>query len=161
LATFKRALVEVLPRLQRRARFYCGSAADAEDAVQLTCERALRHWRQWSGAGDLEHWLIKILINASRDERRDRRMRSICAARLMPMYQDEGKDTEMETCIEQMRAQIALLPPAQRDALMLVVAEGLSYKDAARILGVPVGTVMSRLARARRALIESVSADDG
>lgn len=162
LATFQQALVQLLPRLRGLALSYCGSQADAEDAVQQTCERALRHWRQWRGSGELEHWLLKILVNTWRDERRYRQLR--CSAGAVPQSPplDESSDAETEAYLDQIRANILRLPSGQREVLLLVVGEGLSYKVAAQVLDVPIGTIMSRLARARQTLVEALGgADDG
>jgi RNA polymerase sigma-70 factor (ECF subfamily) len=161
-ATFQQALVQMLPRLRGLALSYCGTLADAEDTVQQTCERALRHWRQWSGAGELEHWLLKILVNTWRDERRYRRLRSSDGAALQPPAIDESSDAETEAYLDQIREEILRLPHSQREVLLLVAGEGLSYKEAAAVLGVPIGTVMSRLARARQTLVDVLGgADDG
>lgn len=142
----------MLPRLRGFARSYCGTAADADDAVQLTCERALQRWQQWNGDGALEHWLLKILINAWRDERRYRNVRAGFGATPIELAQDGERDAEATLYLDQVRAEILRLPDGQRETLLLVVSEGLSYKQTAEVLGVPIGTVMSRLARARQQL---------
>ena len=161
-ATFQQALVQMLPRLRGLALSYCGSLPDAEDTVQQTCERALRHWRQWRGSGELEHWLLKILVNAWRDERRYRLLRSPDGASRDEPLQALGSDAETEAYLDQVRAQILRLPSGQREVLLLVAGEGLSYKEAALVLGVPVGTIMSRLARARQTLLAALGdLDDG
>ena len=63
---FENLLVASLPKVRRFALAYCGCAADANDAIQTGCERALTHWYQWSGQGPFDHWLIKIMVNAWR-----------------------------------------------------------------------------------------------
>jgi RNA polymerase sigma-70 factor (ECF subfamily) len=149
---FQRELVQTLPRLRGFARTYCGTSADADDAVQLTCERALQRWQQWTGDGALEHWLLKILINAWRDERRYRNVRAGLGATPIELSADGERDAEANLYLDQVRAEILRLPDGQREALLLVVSEGLSYKETAEVLGVPIGTVMSHLARARQQL---------
>ena len=150
---FQRQLVESLPRLRNFALSYCGSRADAEDAVQLTCERALKRWEQWHGDGALEHWLLKILVNAWRDERRYRQIRSGRSLTPVEAQEDNDTDAETSTYLDQVRAEILRLPMNQRQVLVLVAGEGLSYKETADLLDIPLGAVMSRLARARQTLI--------
>ncbi len=153
LTLFRRQLVQSLPRLRGFALSYCGSKADAEDAVQLTCERALKHWQQWNGDGALEHWLLKILVNAWRDERRYRQIRSTRSLDSAEPPEDNDADAETHMYLDQVRGEILRLPDNQREVLVLVAGEGLSYKEAAEVLNIPIGTVMSRLARARQTLI--------
>ena len=154
--SFRARLVELLPRLRGFAVSYCGSRSDADDAIQLTCERALKRWQQWSGDRSLEHWLLRILINAWRDELRSRRVRSG-----PPLDSVELADTAAESAagslyLDQVRAHIMRLPDGQREVLLLVAGEGFSYRETAEVLHIPVGTVMSRLSRARQALIETL-----
>jgi RNA polymerase sigma-70 factor (ECF subfamily) len=158
-ATFQQALVQMLPRLRGLALSYCGTLADAEDTVQQTCERALRHWRQWRGAGELEHWLLKILVNTWRDERRYRQLRSSDGTAPQAELEDSS-DAETEAYLDQIREEILRLPSGQREVLLLVAGEGLSYKEAAVVLGVPIGTIMSRLARARQTLVDALGGAD-
>lgn len=158
---FHSRLLETLPRLRRFALPYCGTAADADDAVQLTCEKALEHWSQWSGTGPLDHWLMKILVNAWRDEVRSRRLRAGPSVDDVPEPRDiEGDPTDL-LYLEQVNSEIRSLPPAQREVLLLVAGEGLSYQETATMLDIPVGTVMSRLSRARHALIERLGLEHG
>lgn len=156
LTLFQHQLVQSLPRLRSFALSYCGSRPDAEDAVQLTCERALKHWQQWNGDGALEHWLLKILVNAWRDEQRYRQIRSGRSLTLTEPQEDKDADAETRMYLDQVRAEILRLPDGQRQVLVLVAGEGLSYRETADILNIPLGTVMSRLARARQALIAIV-----
>lgn len=150
---FRAKLVALLPRLRAFARLYCGNPDDADDAVQRTCLRALERWRQWSGEGPLEHWLTKILVNAWRSELRARKLRSGPPIDGLPEPADgAAKRLEDFLYLAQVEEEILRLAPDRRDVLQLIVSEGLSYRAAAETLGVPVGTVMSRLARARATL---------
>lgn len=152
-AVFQRRLVQALPRLRGFALSYCGARADAEDAVQSTCERALKRWQQWNGRGALEHWLLKILVNAWRDEKRYRQVRAPAGDAAFDWQENPGAGAETALYLEQVRGEIMRLPDGQREVLVLVAGQGLSYKEAAELLNIPLGTVMSRLARARRTLI--------
>jgi len=157
LEEFRGRLLESLPRLRGFARAYCGNAADADDAVQNTCERALVRWRQWTGDGAFDHWLTKILVNAWRDEKRSRRLRSGPDLDSVPEREDATQNQHEQVYLEQVGAEVERLPDGQRETLLLVAAAGFSYREAAELLGVPVGTIMSRLSRARHALIEKLS----
>ena len=156
LAEFRGLLLAALPRLRSFARSYCGTAADADDAVQITCERALGRWRQWSGDGAFDHWVIKILVNVWRDELRLRKLRSGPGIDDIPEPAQPAEDVDGQLYLEQVYAEIMRLPQTQREVLLLVVSEGLSYHETATMLDIPVGTVMSRLARARQTLIDRV-----
>ena len=158
---FHARLIETLPRLRGFALPYCGTAADADDAVQLTCEKALEHWTQWTGDGPLDHWLTKILVNAWRDDLRSRRVRAGPSIDAVPEPRDTAVDPTDQLYLEQVNAEIANLPPAQREVLLLVAGEGMSYKEVAATLDIPVGTVMSRLSRARHALIDKLGLENG
>ncbi|MCR6494979.1 sigma-70 family RNA polymerase sigma factor [Thermomonas sp. S9] len=149
-----RALEEALPSLRRFARALCKDAADADDLVQATLERALAGWRG-RRAQALQPWLFAILYRRFLDECRRQarwsRWRQLFAA-------GGGADDDHVPSPEQVHAgreQLAAfsrLPAEQRAVLVLVVVEGVGYREAAAALGIPVGTVMSRLARARARL---------
>ncbi len=158
--SFRSELLRALPKLRGFALSYCGTPADADDAIQLTCERALSRWTQWSGQGSLDHWLVKILVNAWRDECRSRRVRS--GPDLDSIEEPVGTEADAadKLFLDQVRAEILRLPENQREVLLLVAGEGLSYKETAELLAIPVGTVMSRLARARQALIVALGDTD-
>ena len=158
---FHARLIETLPRLRGFALPYCGTAADADDAVQLTCEKALERWTQWTGEGPLDHWLTKILVNAWRDNLRSRRVRAGPTLDAVPEPRAREVDPTDKLYLEQVNAEIASLPPAQREVLLLVAGEGMSYKEVASALDIPVGTVMSRLSRARQALIDRLGLEHG
>jgi RNA polymerase sigma-70 factor, ECF subfamily len=145
-------IVALLPRLRRFARNLVRNPHDADDVVQIGVERALLRLDQWRSDARLDSWLFKILRNAWIDEVRARARR---AKILMPEEAGEqiGEAT-MEREIDRWSAETALarLPEDQRLAVSLVLIEGLSYKDAAEVLDVPLGTLTSRLARGREAL---------
>lgn len=150
-AEFRKELVKAIPRLRRFAASYCGTTADADDAVQITCERALVRWQQWTGRGRLEHWLISILLNARRDEERARAGKRLCPLEAIPEPR-AGPKMDEEVYLEQVELEMLRLPGHLHDTLRLVACEGLSYREAALALRIRVGTVMSRLSRARHVL---------
>ena len=153
---FHANLIETLPRLKGFAMPFCGTPADADDAVQLTCEKALERWQQWSGTGPLDHWLKKILVNVWRDELRSRKLRAGPPIDAVPEPRDVEVDPTDRLYLDEVNSEIARLPANQRDVLLLVVGEGLSYRETAAMLEIPIGTVMSRLCRARQTLIDKL-----
>jgi RNA polymerase sigma-70 factor (ECF subfamily) len=147
-------LIALLPRLRRFARALCGNAHDADDLVQTTVERALKHAGQLRPDSQLAGWTFGILRNAWIDEQRARGRRTRLFA-----TEESGEhvaDATHGSQAELLAVQEALqrLPQDQRLAVALVLIEGLSYKEAAHIMQVPVGTLTSRLARGREALQE-------
>lgn len=145
-------IVALLPRLRRFARNLVRNPHDADDVVQIAVERALLRLDQWRSDARLDSWLFKILRNAWIDEVRARGRR---AKIFMPEEAGEQVgEALMEREIDRLSTEAALarLPEDQRLAVGLVLVEGLSYKDAADALEVPIGTLTSRLARGREAL---------
>jgi RNA polymerase sigma-70 factor, ECF subfamily len=145
-------LVALLPRLRRFARVLARNAPDADDLVQVALERALAHAAQRRPDSQLSGWVFGILRNAWIDEQRARARR----ARLFVPAESgaEIADAAGTAAPELLAVQQALarLPEEQRLAVALVLIEGLSYKEAAHIMEVPIGTLTSRLARARETL---------
>lgn len=145
-------IVSLLPRLRRFARNLVRDPHDADDMVQIAVERALQRLDQWHRDARLDSWLFKIVRNAWIDEVRSRGRR---AKIFMPEEAGEQVGVAlMDQEIERLSTEAALarLPEDQRLAVGLVLVEGLSYKDAAEVLEVPIGTLTSRLARGREAL---------
>lgn len=154
------ALPPLLPRLRRMARALAGDAADADDLVQLALERALARADQWRPDGRLDGWVFGILRNAWLDELRARGRRGAVFA-----PEEAGLSVGDDSVERRGRAQhvaeaMAQLPLEQREVVVLVLIEGLSYAEAAQLLEVPVGTVTSRLARGRAALRELLGDED-
>lgn len=145
-------IVALLPRLRRFARTMTRHAADADDLVQLSIERALLRHEQWRPDSRFESWMFGIMRNAWIDEVRARGRRSeIFAAEEAGENVGEAT-TEAQLRLLSVQRAVDSLPEEQRMAVALVLIEGLSYKEAADVLDVPMGTVTSRLARAREAL---------
>ncbi|HVJ54278.1 MAG TPA: sigma-70 family RNA polymerase sigma factor [Aliidongia sp.] len=146
---FKRDLVETLPHLRSFAHLLAREHALAEDLVQDTMVRALAHHDQFRPGTNLKGWLIIILRNRFFNEMR----RSSRKSEITVEHQDQlvVVDGGQEACIEMRDFRTAFrdLPQAQRQALALVGTNGLSYDEAAKIAGCPIGTMKSRVSRAR------------
>jgi RNA polymerase sigma-70 factor, ECF subfamily len=134
-----------IPALRRYARALTRDAEAADDLVQDTLVRALRSEHLFHG-GDIRSWLYTILTNLNRN-----RLRSLARRpTLMALGDDDAPDMAgPEAGARDIERALASLVEDQRSALLLVVLEGLTYREVAEIQGVPIGTVMSRLARAR------------
>jgi len=147
------AIARELPYLRRYARSLVGDAAVADDLVQTTLERALRKHHLWLRRGSLRSWLFRILYRTFLNER-GRRRRDVAlddvAETDLRLSQAPAQESESE--LRNVIRAMYRLPLEQRAALVLVVIEGLSYDETAEVLGVPVGTVRSRLSRARDTL---------
>ena len=145
LATFAQSVEATIPALRRYARALTRNADVADDLVQDTLVRALRSEHLFHG-GEVRSWLYTILTNLNRN-----RLRSL--SRRPPMQSIEDNDAPdmsgPEAGGRDIERALASLVEDQRNALLLVVLEGLSYREVAEVQGVPIGTVMSRLARAR------------
>ena len=147
---FRDEIIELLPRLRRFARTITRDPHDADDLVQVTVERALLKFGQWKEEARLESWMFGIMRNAWIDEVRARARRDRVFAPA-EVGENVGASTSDQDAIA-LQSAMAQLPEEQRMAIGLVLVEGLSYKEAAEVLGVPIGTLTSRLARGRDAL---------
>lgn len=156
LDPFQTELVALLPRMRRFARMLAHNQADADDVVQIGIERALNARDQWRPGTRLDSWLFRIIRNAWIDEARARGRREKV---LLPQDQGLAVGTDpapaLEARIDLGKAQAAMqrLPGEQREAIALVLVEGLGYAEAAGVLDIPVGTLTSRLLRGRAALV--------
>ena len=149
-ATVREGLGALLPRLRRFARALAGNVHDADDLVQVALERALARAAQWRPEQRLDTWVYAILRNAWVDEQRARGRRGRVFA---PEEAGAGVGVAIDaTGALALQAALQQLPGEQREAIALVLVEGLSYREAADALAVPVGTLTSRLARGRGAL---------
>jgi RNA polymerase sigma factor (sigma-70 family) len=149
----KAEIAALLPRLRRFARTLTNAHRDdADDLVQLAVEKALTRLSQWQPGTRVDSWMFRIMQNAWIDEIRSRQRRSETA--LDEETLDALAPAEPGRLAEQLalRRAIASLGEEQRTVVGLVLVEGLSYAEAAEVLGWPIGTVTSRLARAREQL---------
>src|SRR5690349_24329664 len=142
---FKEGVQSAIPALRRYARALTHDADVADDLVQDTLVRALRSEHLFNG-GELRSWLYTILTNLNRNRLRSLARRPTITA----LEENDAPDLSgPEAGGRDITRALATLVDDQRTALLLVVLEGLTYREVAEIQGVPIGTVMSRLARAR------------
>lgn len=145
-------LGELLPRLRRFARVITRNVQDADDLVQAAVEKALTRAAQWRPGSRLDSWMFGIMKNAWIDEIRARRRRErVHAPEEAGATVGDASAKAREIALS-VQAAMSHLPEEQRLAVALVLVEGLSYKEAAEVLGIPIGTLTSRLARGREAL---------
>jgi RNA polymerase sigma-70 factor (ECF subfamily) len=145
MSTFRQSIEACIPALRRYGRALTREAETADDLVQDTLVRALRSEHLFHG-GDVRAWLFTILTNLNRNRLRSLARRPSTA----PLEDDDAADSAgPEAGGRDIERALALLVDDQRQALLLVTLEGLSYREVAEVQGVPIGTVMSRLARAR------------
>jgi len=149
---FHEELVALLPRLRRFARNLTRNPHDADDMVQIAIERAITRTDQRQPDARLDGWMFKIVRNAWIDEMRSRGRRNKIFAPEEAGERIGSEAIQQEVTLMSVQAAMLRLPEEQRMAVSLVLIEGLSYKEAAEILEVPIGTLTSRLARGRETL---------
>ena len=142
----------LLPRLRRFARTLAQNAADADDLLQATCERAIARSSQWIEGTRLDSWLYTMMRNLWVSEIRSRKVRTGQG------QVDAGESPELMTTVggadhaygNQLMDMVKSLPEGYATTLLLVAVEGWSYQEAAEFLEVPIGTIMSRMSKARQ-----------
>jgi RNA polymerase sigma-70 factor, ECF subfamily len=152
-------MVELLPRLRRFAYALSRNWDDADDLVQETCARALSRAHLWDEAARLDSWMFRIAQNIWLDRVRALKVRgqTTDVYELTDFVDSDGREVaERRLTLQAVQRNLALLPHDQQVVIALVCIDGLAYREAAEVLEVPIGTVMSRLARARSALFESI-----
>jgi len=165
MSTFSAAEIEALiPRLRRFARALGGSREAADDLVQDTLERAWAKRHLWQAGTNLRAWLFAVMhgvyVNGARRRRPAESLDALEDS--APERADDGASAETAIAVRELREALLRLPDEQRQVLLLVGLEQFSYAEAAAVLEVPIGTVMSRLARGRerlRQLLEDGSSD--
>jgi len=151
----RKEMIAVLPQLRRFAYGLTGSIPDGDDLVQATCERAIANLDKWEVGTRLDSWMYRIAQNLHRNALRDRRSRADKLAALgrdMETSTDGRRQQEERATLAAVRRFVDQLPEDQRTVMLLVCVEGRSYREVAEITGLPVGTVTSRLGRARAGL---------
>jgi RNA polymerase sigma-70 factor, ECF subfamily len=148
------AIAALIPRLRRFGIALTGSAPDADDLVRSVCERALREPDRPRHHARLEIWALGIMRTLWDDENRARKP---CRHEAPAAADGPEATTEDHMTLAAVRRSLAALPAEHRTVLILVCVDGLSYREVAAILDVPIGTVVSRLARGRQALHEQLA----
>jgi RNA polymerase sigma-70 factor (ECF subfamily) len=152
---FGTKLIGFLPNLRRFAISLCRSRDVADDLVQLACERALAHQASFQPGTRFDSWMFRILRNLWIDQLRRTRtsgQQLEVGALEARLPGDPGTTPENRLMLADVLRSIQALPDDQREVLLLVCIEDFSYREAAETLEIPIGTVMSRLARARMAI---------
>lgn len=153
-------IAAVIPRLHRFAWALTGAAADADDLTQAALERALANKRTFTAETKLEAWVIRVARNLWLDQLRRRKVRDVAVdPAMLGASRDDDAHLRLQAG-EAIRA-MGTLPPGQREVAALVLIEGYSYQEAADALQAPIGTIMSRLARARLALADLLLGSEG
>jgi RNA polymerase sigma-70 factor (ECF subfamily) len=156
-------LVAFLPNLRRFAISLCRSRHLADDLVQTACERALANADRFVPGTRFDAWMFRILRNLWIDHLRRRQTAGFeedISARTDIVGAQGERDTEARITLQTVAKAIDDLPEEQREVLLLVCVEGLSYRETAEVIGAPIGTVMSRLARARLKLADVAGISD-
>lgn len=147
-------IVGLLPRLRRFAVALTGTVADGDDLVQDTVERALKNLNQWEVGTSLDSWMFRIAKNRFIDSRRAAKRKQSVIVEVSDKEREsvilDGPETiENNLTLTALTGALQSLPVDQREAVALVLINGASYREAADALGIPVGTLTSRVARAR------------
>jgi RNA polymerase sigma-70 factor (ECF subfamily) len=163
--TIRNQMVAHLPRLRRFTLSLTGNAADADDLVQDTVERALANLHRWEQGTRLDSWMFRIAQNLFIDQVRAKKRRRAVVSENLEAAENVATDgvraAHSAIAFARMKQALGELPEEQRSAVALVLIDGMSYRDAAEVLGVPIGTLTSRLARARTALAARVLGEEG
>lgn len=155
MQTFRAQIVDMLPRLRRFAVTLCGNLADADDLLQATVEKALRRQESYKTGLRLDSWLFKIMQNHWIDEKRKLGRRGVTVAieEQHSLIGENGVETqEHRQAAQKLLAIVATLPEPQQLVVACILVDGQTYEETAAMLDIPVGTVMSRLFRARKTL---------
>lgn len=156
-------LIELIPRMRRFATGLSGSAAWGDDLVQAACERLLRRKDSLAPDTRLDSWMYQVIRNLHIDGIRSQsvRDRSADEVRVLADLRPVSTDPMQEHMrLSEVQQAMQMLSEEHRSALMLICVEGLSYKEAAEVLQVPMGTVTSRLVRARKSLVDKLGGED-
>ena len=159
--SFDSELVALLPRMRRFAHALSRNPADADDLTQATIERALRSKDQWKPGSRLDSWAYRIMRNLWIDTVRARSRKEKVEApaeEAERIGEDQTASIEASVDLSRMMAAMERLPDEQREVVALILIEGFGYRETAEMLGLPIGTVSSRLVRGRAALLEMVGA---
>jgi RNA polymerase sigma-70 factor (ECF subfamily) len=160
-------MIAFLPRLRRFTCALTGDVSQGDDLAQDTCLKALQNLHLWQPGTRLDSWMFRIANNLWIDRMRTQRFRGVHESidDIDPGSEPAGIDgrdvTESSLTLSQVMRAIGRLPEEQRSLVALICVSGASYKEAAETLSIPMGTVMSRLARARKALYATLADGEG
>ena len=154
---FRQQLLNMLPKLKRYCYAQTGEKHSADDLMQSSVEKALRRWQQYQPGTEFERWMYRLCRNHWIDTMRTEKISDELNDDIMVASDVENPEQQALTqaALGQMQTHFNALSEGLRMALYLVAVEGRSYQEAADILDIPAGTVMSRLARARKQLAEA------
>ncbi len=152
-------MIELLPRLQRFAYALTNSKADGDDLLQATFVRAIENLEKWTVGSRLDSWMYRIAQNLHKNQMRHSVVKAKYAEKTLA--EDIGcvdgvREVMRHDELKKVALSIDQLPADQQAVLLLVAVEGYGYKEASQILDIPVGTVTSRLARARKSLTDDI-----
>lgn len=155
----RQQMTAILPQLQRFAFALTGSHADAEDLLQATCLRAIENLDKWHAGTRLDSWMYRLAQNIFKNEIRHnavkrRHQQAVLSEDARSV--DGVNEAVHKNELQKVALSIEKLPQEQRTVLLLVAVEGYGYKEAAEILDVPMGTITSRLSRARKTLTDGL-----
>jgi RNA polymerase sigma factor (sigma-70 family) len=156
---FEDQLAALLPRLRRFAHALSRDPTDADDLTQATLERALHSKAQWQPGTRLDSWCYRIMRNLWIDTARSRSRRLAREApeeKGLNIGQDPRPGIEAAVDLRRVMAAMTQLPDKQREVVALILVEGFGYREVSEMLGLPIGTVSSRLVRGRTALLAMV-----
>src|SRR5881628_3779719 len=159
-ASFEDQLAALLPRLRRFAHALSRNPADADDLTQAAIERALRSKAQWEPGTRLDSWCYRIMHNLWIDTARSRSRKAVHEApeeEGLSVGEDPREAIEATVDLKRVMAAMTRLPDEQREVVALILIEGFGYREVSEMLGLPIGTVSSRLVRGRTALLAMVS----
>ncbi|WP_158660221.1 sigma-70 family RNA polymerase sigma factor [Niveispirillum cyanobacteriorum] len=159
---FHQQLTDHLTALRRYAFVLTRSADEAEDLLQDCLAKAVASAAQWRPGSDLKAWLFRILYTChiSRRRRQQVRLRSVTSLEAEMAEPSQPPDQLARLEAARVVAKLETLPEGQRQAILMVAVEDLKYEDAARRLGIPIGTFMSRIARGREALRRALEGEE-
>ena len=158
---FSIALTQLMPRLYRYALVLTQNAPDAEDLLQASLARALEKQHQWRVGSELDRWVFTIQSSVWKNKQRARYKRNAIADQSADSLIDSNlrNDPQRTFLLQQVLTEVMKLSEIQRIPMLLVYVEGFSYQETADMLDIPIGTVMSRLARARTRLAAHFKAE--
>ena len=156
---FEDQLASLLPRLRRFAHALSRNPADADDLTQSTIERALRSKSQWQPGTRLDSWAYRIMRNLWIDTTRARSRKNAREApeeEGLSVGEDPREAIDAAVDMKRIMATMSRLPDEQREVVALILVEGFGYREVSEMLGLPIGTVSSRLVRGRTGLVAMV-----